>query len=129
MIKFEHTSISVTDINKTIEWYKINFEFELIREFEKPDLEVKGAVLKLGDFILEVLQSYSPEAHIPAGNSLISHFRQIGVNHIAVSVSNINEIYQKFKNNKIELVGELIGNKTFFCKDPDGILIEVRERK
>ncbi len=127
--RMQHFGISVRDIDKTIEWYKKNFGFELTREFEKPDLEIRGALMKLGDFTLEILQPYFPEPFTAKDNSLITLLQKMGANHFAFSVNDIESTYRKLKENKVELVTELINKKMFFCKDPDGTLIEIRQQK
>ncbi len=125
----EHFGISVRDIENSIKWYKENFGFELTREFDKPDLEITGATIKLGDIILEILQPYSPKTFTTKDNSLITLLQKLGANHFALSVGDITSVYQKLKRNKVKFVTELIDNKMFFCQDPDDTLIEIRQMK
>ncbi len=128
-LKIEHFGISVRDIEKSIKWYKENFGFELARKFDKPDLEITGATIKLGDIILEILQPYSPKTFTAKDNSLITLLQKLGANHFALSVGDITSVYQKLKRNKVKFVTELIDNKMFFCRDPDDTLIEIRQMK
>lgn len=47
-LRMEHFGISVTDIEESIRWYRDVFGFEVVKQFEKPDLQIKGAVMKKG---------------------------------------------------------------------------------
>ena len=127
--KIEHFGISVTDIDRAVKWYNENFGFEETKRFDKPDFEIKGAVMQLGDCILEILQPYTPNPLSPGGNSLITVLRDLGANHIAFSIDDITSVYSRLKENNVEFVTELLDGRFFFCKDPDGTLIEIRQRK
>ena len=48
-------------------------------------------------------------------------------NHFSIKVDDIKTLYNEFKNKKIDVVTELMDNRLFFCKDPDGSLIEVKQ--
>ena len=129
--KFEHIGITVRDIEKTVKWYKDIFGFEEIRKFDKPDLELKGAVIKLGDFSIELLQPYKVGEKFYAENGLLlkNLLHKIALTHLALSVSDINSTYKKLKESSIAFITEIVDLKYFFCKDPDGFLIEVKQGK
>ncbi len=46
--------------------------------------------------------------------------------HRGISAEDVNAFYSELKSKKVELVTELMEQRFFFCKDPDGTLIEVR---
>jgi len=57
---------------------------------------------------------------------------QLGPTHIALSVSNLDDLYQNFKNQNIEFISSpIITNDKFakvaFCKAPEGTFIELVE--
>jgi catechol 2,3-dioxygenase-like lactoylglutathione lyase family enzyme len=122
----EHFGISVVDIDRSVRWYRDVFGFQVVKQFEKPDLQIKGATMKRGDFSLEILQPYLPKALPAEDNSLVVLLRRIGANHFAVGADDVNAFYNELKSKKVELVTELMEQRFFFCKDPDGTLIEVR---
>jgi len=127
--QLEHVGVTVTDIDKAIDWYKTNLGFEVTRRFDKPDLKLQGATMTLGDDYLELLQPYTPEPKKESPGSLVSSLHKIGVNHLALNVDNISIAYSRLKANNVEFVGELTEGRYFFCRDPNGVLIEVRQRK
>lgn len=125
--QFQHVGISVADLDRAVAWYRENFGFEEIKRFDKPELEIRGAAMKLNDHTLEVLQPYTPApAHAP-GDGLTGALRALGANHLAIAVDNIAECLDRFRSRNVRIVGELIDGRFFFCTDPDGTLIEVRQ--
>ena len=126
MIEYQHTGISVTDIDRTLAWYATHFGFKETKRFVKPELEIQGAVMAIGNAVLEILQPYSPTPAQQGCHTLAQHLRKLGANHIAIGVSDITGCFEKFKADNVDLVSEIIDGRFFFCKDPDGTLIEVR---
>ncbi len=127
--KMLHFGISVVDLERTVKWYKENFGFKEVRRFENLDFEIKAAVLELNGFTLEAIQPDTPD-HMPeGGNSLKEQLRKTGVNHFALSSDELISFYDRLKANNVELVTDIIDNRLFFCKDPDGTLIEVKQGK
>lgn len=64
----------------------------------------------------------------------ISEYLELGISHIALTVTGMEEIYEKVKNFDCEmLTGSIFTNqagiKIFFCKDPDGNILELVEDK
>ena len=126
-LKFVHTGISVTDLERSIAWYKDIFGFEEVKRFEKPDLEIKGAALKRGDCVLEILEPYKPQTISNSEKTIAGVLQKIGANHFAISVEDVQSFYSELKSKNVDLVSEIKGNKFFFCRDPDGTVIEVRQ--
>ncbi len=132
--EFEHTGITVTDLEKSIQWYRTNFGFETITPLtEKPKLELRLAKIRLGDFNLEIIQPYlllkpdKPKKQ-DLGEGLVELLSKSGANHLAFIVDDVNQAYQRFQQNKVTFVTEVLDSKYFFCQDIDGVLIEVRQR-
>ncbi|MGD0489720.1 MAG: VOC family protein [Syntrophorhabdales bacterium] len=123
----EHFGISVLDIQRSVRWYQDIFGFQVVKEFEKPELQIKGAVMKRGDLSLEILQPYSPKELPAEDSSLVALLQRIGANHFAISAEDVKSLYNELKSQKAELVTELIEQRFFFCKDPDGTLIEIKQ--
>jgi len=62
----------------------------------------------------------------------ISQYLDIGISHTAITVEGMTEIYDKVKELGCEmLTGDVFTNpagiKIFFCKDPDGNILELVE--
>ena len=127
--RMEHAGVTVSDLDEAVAWYAASFGFEETRRFEKAELQIKGATLQLGDGVLELLEPYDPESDPRAGGSLEALLARVGANHFALNVDDVSVAYEKLRGERAELVTELLEEKFFFCRDPFGTLIEVRQRK
>ena len=127
--RFEHAGVTVTDIDEAVAWYGASFGFEETRRFEKAELQIKGATLQLGDDVLELLEPYHPEPDPRTGGSLEALLARVGANHFALNVDDASAAYEKLRADGTEMVTELLEGRFFFCRDPFGTLIEVRQRK
>lgn len=103
-----------------------NFGFQEIRKFEKPALELKGSVMKLEDFVLEILQPYSSLETETRNPELKALLKKQGANHFAISVEDLKLAYTNLVENNVKIIAQ--DAKYVFCQDNDGTLIEVRQR-
>jgi len=123
-----HIGITVKDLPATSAWYKRFFNFRLVREFEKPALEIKAAVMEQGTVCLELIQPMSLlETPPPPSGSLPGLLRKQGLNHFAMGVDNCEEVYQQLSESGDYCLTELMDKRFFFCTDPDGTIIEVKQ--
>jgi catechol 2,3-dioxygenase-like lactoylglutathione lyase family enzyme len=127
--RIEHAGLTVSDIDRAVDWYVANFGFEVIRRFDKPELEIVGASLKLGGDQLEILQPVGPVAEPDVSGPLTACLRRGGANHIALNVDDVARAYESLRANGVEFITDLLESRFFFCRDPFGTLIEVRQRK
>ncbi len=122
-----HFGISVFDLDRSVEWYCRYFGFVETKRFNKPELEISGATLTLGDGMLEILAPFRICKSDASAGGLIENLRNVGSNHFALSVDSVAECFGQMKTDGVCMVSELIGGKFFFCKDPDGTLVEVKQ--
>ena len=122
-----HFGISVQNLDQSIQWYKDVFGFEVLKTFEKPEMEIKGAAIKCGSCELELLEPYNPKVTELTAPEVIPGLRKVGANHFAVSVDDVIACYKDLGDKKVELVGELQNNRFFFARDLDGTLIEIKQ--
>jgi len=54
--------------------------------------------------------------------------QRVGDSHIALSVSDVKGVYDRLKANRAEMVTGLFEGRLFFCRDPNGVLIEVKQK-
>jgi glyoxylase I family protein len=127
MTKFDHVAITVQDLDKSVQWYQDNFDFSQVRRFEKSSLEIKGATLKQGDFVLELLEPDNPFIPPRQGGSLSTCLGNTGANHLAFVTDDIEATYNRLKDNQVQMVTKIIDARTFFCMDQDCVLIEIRQ--
>lgn len=127
--QIEHAGIRVANLEKAIEFYKKNFGFQEIKRSDKPDLQIKLAMLQLRDSYLELIQPYHQELELIIADSekkSLTTILEESKSHLAISAYKLHSAYLQLKENSVELV-TLINDKFFFCRDPDGHLIEVRQ--
>jgi len=129
--RLEHAAISVSDLERAVDWYGRAFGFQEVSRGDKPALRVKVALLRLGDMMLEVFQPYEPEP-MPAGEgSLQTSLRRLGSKHVAFAVDDITAARDHLAAQGAGFDTHIVAGSTsrfFFCRDPDGILIEIIER-
>lgn len=126
MVKVQHVGISVSDLDRSVAWYVSHFGFEETKRFEKPELEIKGAALALGDCGLEILAPYAPVSATKTDDTLVHALRATGANHMALAVDDVAACYRKFVAEGVEMISELLDGRFFFCRDPDGTVLEIK---
>ena len=130
--QLEHIAISVSDLDRAVAWYGRNFGFEQLAKGDKPGLRVRVALMRRGDRMLEIFEPYDP-LPMPEGESgLHTSLQRLGAKHMALVVDDITAAYHQLSGNGVEMETEVVEGRTseyFFCKDPDGILIEIIQRK
>jgi len=129
MFTYHHTAISVTDIDKSIEFYsRLGFKQALTWQSETKDLTIVH--LKLNDFFLELF-CYSDYDKTTVSSDLNKDLKQIGVRHFAVQVNSIMDAKKFIEDNgiasNIEIKEGRTGVKYFFITDPDKIFVEIVE--
>ena len=137
MLNIRHTGIVVTDMDVSIDFYTNLLGFEIKKDqIEKgeytflgiKDVEVRTVKMTLinGDMI-ELLKFHSHTQ-----NNKPSHITNIGCTHFALTVDNIDFLYDKLIAAGRQVINSptksLDGKvKVAFCKDPDGTWIELVE--
>ena len=125
MIKFLHTRIRVSDLEKSIAWYCDNIGFVCTRRSEKSPAGNQLAFLELpgNQHFLELC--YSPDFKVEFPEDLM---------HTCVGVDNILEYCQKLADQGVEVwPGDWKdkfssgGRKMAFVTDPDGYEVEILE--
>jgi methylmalonyl-CoA/ethylmalonyl-CoA epimerase len=129
--RLEHVAISVSDLDRAVAWYAAAFGFDEVARSGKPALQVRAALLRLGGNLLELFEPYEPLPLPDGEDTLHTALRRLGTKHIAIAVDDIHEAYAHLQSIGAEFDTEVTAGSTscfFFCKDPDGILIEVIQR-
>ena len=131
MFNVVHVAISVSNIEKSIEFYK-RFGFKEFKSWNATDESIKIRMLKLNEIILEIF-CYKNYIELPkTATSTATDLPVLGTKHFALGVTNIEKAKKWVLENKIaeEIninIGRL-GKPYFFIKDPDGILVEIIEK-
>lgn len=122
---FVHSCIRVLDLEKSVEFYKNAFGFQVASRRDFPEGKFTLVYLKdeTGNFELELTYNYDQEEPYEVGN---------GYSHIAVTVPDLKESYQFHKEQGYQVgdIHSLSENSSgfYFITDPDGYDIEVIQR-
>ncbi|MBP6978644.1 MAG: VOC family protein [Lentimicrobiaceae bacterium] len=121
-------SITVSDLGKSIAWYKEMLGFELIEKFNVTQQKTKTAILELNDFYLELVQKENTCSRnlikIPDDAEICGFFKA------GFRVTDFEDYHQQVKQLHPEQVTDIItseinGSVYFYMADPDQITIQI----
>lgn len=129
--KFDHLGLTVNNTEITLSWFGKHFGFEVVRRFDKPQLELRGATIKLNDVSIELLEPYKPlNKQINTAIKSI-HLKDLlndpGLPHYAINVRDVSVAHKNITEENPFCATEIFDSRFFFCTNPDGTLIEVRQ--
>lgn len=131
MFNIDHVAISVTDMERSIEFYK-KFGFEKFNSWEAEDGSIKITMLKLNNTLLEIF-CYKEYKELPdTAKTTATDLPILGTKHFALCVDDIQKAKEFVTQNNIcqdiNIRTGRLGRQYFFINDPDGILLEIIER-
>ncbi|MBX8637183.1 MAG: VOC family protein [Thermoplasmata archaeon] len=123
-MKMLHTSINVKDMDRTINFYtdKLGMKLESRREIKQNNAEIAFLSIEGSNHNIE-LTWWKDKTEYVEGDQL---------DHIAFSIENMDQFIARMKEEGVEIAKEpyLLGtSRIAFIKDPNGIWIEMIERK
>jgi catechol 2,3-dioxygenase-like lactoylglutathione lyase family enzyme len=139
-----HTGITVSNLDRSVEFYRDVLGLELIMEQTQvfkgeqlsksvgvPNANVRQAVLSTGEGELELVQYVTPNS--PVGEPM--PLNTLGAMHVAFRVKDAVKKMEELEAKGIEFLsplnieeeGPLAGLKWVYFKDPDGITLELLE--
>lgn len=146
-LQVKQVSITVSDLNKAIQFYKevLTFEVEAMYQIASPklnqlfnleqkDLRVNAALLKLGDEKIELMEFVNEGIQHPIPPD--SRSNDLWFQHIAIVVSDMDKAYQWLRKHKIQHVSTApqrlpeylpaaAGISAFYFRDPDKHNLEI----
>jgi glyoxylase I family protein len=128
MFNFHHVSLSVTDLDRSMEFYS-GFGFKKVLQWESDDNALSIAHLKLKESILELFCFADPRPAPESMKKLATDLPVIGIRHFGIQVDSLRKakdfIIQNGYAEEIEINKGKTGIDYFFIKDPDGIFVEL----
>ena len=142
VVKCHHHGFTVSDVERSLAFYRDLLGLELIRVSERRNLpsydriighenvELKVAILQhpVGNFILELVEYEQPKGQTRA---LDNPF--VGSSHLAFEVEDVDEVYTSLEaagfgaiNPPVDVErDEVVVARAMYALDPDGISIEI----
>ncbi|AMM86136.1 VOC family protein [Martelella sp. AD-3] len=128
---FEHVGMTVSNIDKSLNFYVDLLGLKLtVRRRGQDDSGFEFCFLDAGNGMLEIMG--------PATGALQAEdvaAGRAGLRHLTFCFDDIDTLYRRLEEAGVELVeapreayNRDIVDKVAFCRDPDGILIELCER-
>lgn len=128
---FEHVGMTVSNIDKSLNFYVDLLGLKLtVRRRGQDDFGFEFCFLDAGNGMLEIMG--------PATGALQAEdvaAGRAGLRHLTFCFDDIDTLYRRLEEAGVELVeapreayNRDIVDKVAFCRDPDGILIELCER-
>lgn len=130
MFNINHVAISVTDIERSIEFYK-KFGFQEFKSWKAEDDSIKINMLKLNNTVLEIF-CYKEYTKLPeTAKTTATDLPILGTKHFALGVDDIEKakefVIQSDICENIDIKRGRLGKQYFFISDPDEILVEIIE--
>tara|TARA_Y100000034_G_scaffold65962_1_gene79637 strand:- start:217 stop:645 length:429 start_codon:yes stop_codon:yes gene_type:complete len=140
MINIRHTGIVVSDMERSLKFYRDLLGFEVKKDMiesgdyinnfsDLNDVVVRTVKMSLENGDMVELLYYDSHLEEP---DMTRKITQIGCSHIALTVDNLDETYETLKENDVKFNSPPQYSpdgfaKVTFCKDPDGSLVELVE--
>ena len=142
--RHHHTSLFVTDLDRSVAFYCDALGFELLNRepgragaflddvCNHPGTRLDLALVRLGDFVIELIVPVSPPG-LPNDVNAQGH----GIARIGFEVEEIEATVAALRARGVEFMGEVAtlpmdvkhyaGGKAVFFRDPDGIILELQQ--
>ena len=128
-VKALHTGISVSDMERSLKWYKDVLGFEPTgKDFYAPPLGARIAFIRgLGGYEIELFQYDAPKAIPEDRLKPNSDLQTIDTKHVAFQVSDMAGFKAKAVAYGVDIAHEvtMCGESVMFIRDPDGVLVEL----
>jgi catechol 2,3-dioxygenase-like lactoylglutathione lyase family enzyme len=138
-MQFNHVGISVTDLDRSIEFYREMLGMELLADpfpfggeqfseiMDVPAAQGRMCMIAAGNLWLELFEFSNPAGKAKDPSYPVS---DRGISHFGVTVDDIQATYDKFKAAGVPIHGRLqtfagSGMRAAYCRDPDGNVFEI----
>ena len=138
--KLTHVGITVSDIERSIEFYERNFGFKVVGRtvFDEAFFTAATPLYDFTDTTCPLAIMAAPCGvqielfqFIPQLEKERVPWNRVGITHIALATDNVLEMCKQLRANKVEFCMEPLqrgdGGYWVFLRDPDGNMIELME--
>lgn len=130
--KVLHTGISVYNMEESIEWYRKNLGFEVVKDDGYvPPLKSKIVFMEKDGYLIELFE-YDEPKKIPEERLLPNtDLQTVGTKHVAFATDNMDALKAGFVKNNVDIAHEVrMGeDAVMFVRDCNGVLIEFIQQK
>jgi methylmalonyl-CoA/ethylmalonyl-CoA epimerase len=127
VLKPHHVAINIADIDASIAWYADILGFEVERRDFIRGFRGRNALLKYGDFRIELFQNENivprPDEHVPAPGTEMLGFRQL-----AFSVDDLQALTRTLEKKGAEITMKRPDGTVLFIRDNSGNVLEFSGR-
>jgi glyoxylase I family protein len=128
LIGFEHIGVTSSDLDRTIAFYCGQLGLKLLLRKQQPRGEM--AFLDAGGGMLEV---FAPNGHITRSRDVPP--LEAGMRHLTLAVTDVDALIAELEASGAEIVeyprpahNTEMFKRVAFCRDPDGVVVELAER-
>lgn len=118
MIKLRHIAIIVSNLEKSVAFYRDLLGLSYVRAVEVRG--TRGVDLTDGETNLRLLPAQTQNA----GATKQANDSSVGFNHIGFIVDDLDETYRKLKESKVRFLSQAPAD-FFKISDPDGLVIDI----
>ena len=140
IVGIRHFGIVVRDIEQSISFYRKYFGFEIERDADEQGSFVEQ-ILSIDAAHLRTVKMLSPVSEVMVeliqylAGGVVEHsnsINQVGPTHFAVTVENIDSLYDQMISEDVEFLSEPVNSpddyaRVAFCRAPEGTYIEMVE--
>ena len=123
--KLNHIGIAVKDVDEAVKYFEEKLGATLERKTEIPEMKQISAMVRIGDFTLEVMQGTADDAVV---SKYVAKNGE-GIHHISVAVDDWDSEMDEMEKRGLSMIGKNPETKFGFIhpKTCKGILVEVTE--
>jgi len=129
-VRPHHCALSVPDLETAIVWYREMLGFALEIRQEMPEVPLKGAFLKRGEFRIELFELPGAQRLPTSRRDVHEDLRTHGTKHMALEVPNVAGALRFLEARGVEVAMapiEVDGTVACYIRDNSGNLIELVE--
>lgn len=127
-----HTGISVYNMEESVEWYRKNLGFEVVKEDGYvPPLKAKIVFIEKDGYQIELFE-YTHPKKIPEERLMPNtDLQTVGTKHVAFATDDMDALKAGFVENGVDIAHEVRmgGDAVMFVRDCNGVLIEFIQQK